>query len=172
MDKLEFMKINISIRAGILFGLIYCLLAYLLALKVGFYDENYYMNKLLMIFAFIFIGVPFVVFIEKIKKNGGYIEFKDAFKTGMLFASVFAIVLSLFNYFYHTFIAIDVIDYFVNIAKNEALLKGKNVKEIERFLNAVRDTFSSFRIFPPTLFSGLIASVLSGAIFQKSNKTI
>lgn len=105
------MKISITIKLGIIFGIVTSLAWYLLAIKIGFYSINVYLYRYFFILGFLLTGIFLSVFLEK-KNNKGFIAFKEALKTGMTYALVLAIVVAIFNYFYHAFITPDTIDFF------------------------------------------------------------
>jgi hypothetical protein len=162
------MKINTTIKLSVVFGIISCIAWYLLAKNLGFYTVSVYLYRFFFILGFLLIGIFISVFFEK-RKNNGFIEFKQALRTGMLYAIVFAVVVAVFNYFYHTFITPDTIDYFLSEAKKAAIAHHIKESEIPAILESERKTFSSFRLVPPILFWGLIASLLAGAVLQKND---
>jgi len=162
------MKISNTVKLSAFFGVISCIAWYMLAKNLGFYSVSVYLYRFFFILGFLLVGIFISVFLEK-KKNNGFIEFKEALKVGMLYAVVFAVVVAIFNYFYHTFITPDTIDYFLSEAKKAAIAHHVKESEIPDILESEKKTFSSFRLVPPILFWGLIASLLAGAILQKNN---
>ena len=162
------MKLPIPVKTAIAFGIINSAVWYLLALKMGFYSYTYYGIRLLIMFGFIFIGV-FVSIVWSKKRAGGYIEFKECLKNGMLYSLVLALVVAIFNYVYHNFITPDTIDFFCSEIKKEGIANKQTQITIGQAIEAQKNSFSSFRLLPPALFSGLIFSLLAGAILQKNN---
>jgi len=162
------MKISATTKLSVVFGIMSCLAWYLLAKSLGFYSVSVYLYRFFFILGFLLIGIFVSVFLEK-RKNNGFIEFKQALKVGMLYAIVFAVVVAIFNYFYHAFITPDTIDYFLSEAKKAAIAHHVKELEIPDILESEKKTFSSFRLVPPILFWGLIASLLAGAVLQKND---
>jgi hypothetical protein len=162
------MKLSAAIKFAFIFGLLACVVWYALAVKVGFYAVEVYLYRYLVFLGALLVGIPLSIFLHK-RQHGGYLQFKEALKEGMLFAFVFAFVIALFNHIYHAHIATDAIDYFLSEAKKAALAHGQKIEDIPKILDAEKSNFSSFRLIPSILFEGLIISLLSGAIFQKPN---
>jgi hypothetical protein len=140
-----------------------------MAKSMGFYEINVYLYRNFLTFGLIVTGVFLSVFITK-RNNNGFIEFKEALKTGMLYCLVFAVIISVFNHIYYKYITPDTIDYFLNEAKT-AMLSDSKIKpeEYSKYLESVRENYGSLRLIPPVLFWGLIVSLLSGAALQKKN---
>lgn len=163
------MKLPISVLSGFIAGLLFAATWYIMARTMGFYSINVYVYVNILIIGLILLGVLTSVFIEK-RRNKGFMEFKTALRTGMLYCLVFAILVSIFNYIYYTFITPDTIDYFVADAKRYAETVAKiKPEELSKYLDAERARFGSFKLVPPILFWGLIVSLISGVIFQKKN---
>ncbi len=162
------MKLSIPVKAAIISGIITSTAWYILALKMGFYSYTYYGIRLLIMFGFIFIGVFVSVILSK-KKAGGFLEFKECLKTGMLYSLIVALIVAVFNYVYHTFITPDTIDFFCSDIKKTGLEHKQSQVMIAQAIEAQKNSFSSFRLIPPALFSGLVFSLLAGAILQKNN---
>lgn len=119
-------------------------------------------------FGFLLVGILLTTIISK-RKNEGFIDFKEVLRTGMLFSLILAIILAFFNYVYHEFIAQDTIDFFISEAKKYCDFKKFTPEETQKYIDFQKSSFSSFRLLPPTLFGGLIVSLLTGALLQKSN---
>jgi hypothetical protein len=163
------MRLPVSVMLGLIAGLIFSATWYAMAKTMGFYSVNVYVNVNILIIALILVGVLLSVFIEK-KRNKGFLEFKSALRTGMVYCLVFAILASLFNYIYYKFITPDTIDYFVADAKKYAETVAKiKAEDLPKYLDAERARFGSFKLVPSILFWGLITSLVSGVIFQKKN---
>jgi hypothetical protein len=162
------MKSSITIKSALVVGLINCIVWYLVARQMGFYSDKYYWYRLLIMYGFILMGILVTIFLNK-KSNFGFIEFKEALKTGMLFSVIFVIIMAIFNYIYHTFITPDTISFFCSEAKKYAILTHKTPSEIIYAVEGQKSSLSSFRLIPPALFCGLISSLLAGAVMQKNN---
>ncbi|HEX8516581.1 MAG TPA: DUF4199 domain-containing protein [Bacteroidia bacterium] len=162
------MKLPISITLGLIAGLIFSVSWYLMATSMGFYSVDVYKNRNYLTFVLIFVGVFLSVFIVK-RKGRGFLQFKDALKTGMLYSLVFAVIIALFNYIYYTFITPDTIDFFMSEAKKQMIEDKVKPEDFPKFLESVRGNYGSFRLVPPVLFWGLIISLLAGALLQKKD---
>jgi hypothetical protein len=163
------MKIPSSITIGLLAGSIYSLAWYLLARSMGFYSADVYLFLVFIRLGLLLLGVFTSVLILK-RKNKGFINFKSALKTGMIYCVAFAIVTSIFTFIYNKFISPDTIDFFLAEAKKYAETVGKiKGEQLDQFLNGERNKFGAFALAPSILFIGLIISLLVSAILQKKN---
>lgn len=162
------MKIPINVKLGFLFGTINCVIWYAVAKNLGFYEVDVYVIKNFTTLIILAIGIFLSTFLIR-KQYGGYIEFKEALKTGILYSLIIGITLAIFNYIYYNVITPDTIEFFVSEAKKYH--EAHNVKgvELQQFMDAERSHFNSFRVIPPVLFYGLIVSLLSGVVFQKKD---
>ncbi len=162
------MKINLSIKFGIIAGIINCAAWFGFAKKLGFYTVEVYLYRNFVSLAVLVIGVFLTVYLTR-KKNAGFLEFKKAMQAGIVYSLTLAVVLAIFNYVYYTFITPDTIEYFLSEAKKAAIAHNVKESDIPKFLDGERSNFSSFKLVPPVLFFGLISSLLAGAIFSKKN---
>lgn len=163
------MKLPISITAGVLAGIIFSATWYAMAKSMGFYSVNVYVYVNFMIIGLILLGVFSTVLLVK-RSNKGFLEFKTALKTGMLYCLVFAILASLFNYIYYKYITPDTIDYFVADAKRYGETIGKvKAEDMSNYLAAERARFGSFKLVPSILFWGLVVSLVAGITCQKKD---
>lgn len=160
------MKINSTIILGTIGGLLNCLIWYLFAKQLGFYKVEVYVYRNFVSLGLLIVGVLIAVFFER-KKNGGFMEFKDALRTGMFYSIIMAVILAIFNYIYYAFITPDTIDYFLSEAKKAAIAHDVKEADLQKFLDGERSNFNSFKLVPPVLFFGLISSLLAGAVFSK-----
>lgn len=162
------MKIGINVKLGILAGVLNCAAWYGFAKSMGFYAVEVYVYRNYVTLAVLIIGIFLSVFLTKRGKQG-FIEFKEALKTGVLYSLILAIVLALFNYTYYKFITPDTIDFFISEARNSDYAKNMSTSDLSKFLAEERSNFSSFKLIPPIIFFGIISSLIAGAIFQKKN---
>jgi hypothetical protein len=162
------MKIAISIKLGIVAGLINCLAWFAFAKKLGFYSIDVYVYRNYVTLAVLVLGVFLSVYLTK-KNKQGVLEFKEGLKAGVLYSLILATVLAIFNYFYYNYITPDTIDYFLSEAKKAAIAHKLSNMEIAKFLSEEKGNFSSFKLIPPVIFFGLISSLLGSAIFQKKS---
>jgi hypothetical protein len=160
------MRFPISITAGVLAGLIFSATWYAMAKSMGFYEVNVYVYRNYLTFLLILLGVVASILITK-KQNKGFLQFKEALKTGMLFSLIFALLIASFNYVYYTFITPDTIDYFMSEAKNQMIADKIKESDFPKYLDSIRDNYSSFRLIPPVLFWGLIISLITGGLAKK-----
>ena len=162
------MKLPISVTAGVLAGIIFSATWYAMARSMGFYEVNVYVYRNYLTFLLIFLGVLSSILIVK-RNNKGFLEFKEALKTGMLFSLVFAIIIAIFNYTYYAFITPDTIDYFLSEAKNQMTADKIKPEDFPRYLDSIRANYGSLRLIPPILFWGLVLSLIAGAILKKKD---
>ncbi|CAN5414046.1 hypothetical protein BH10BAC1_BH10BAC1_04460 [soil metagenome] len=165
------MKIGINIKLGILAGLINCLAWYGFAKKLGFYTIDVYVYRNYVTLAVLIIGVFACVFLTK-KSQNGFLDFKDGLKTGIVYSLTLAIIISIFNYVYYTYITPDTIEYFLTEAKKSDFAKTLSASDLPKFLATEKGNFSSFKLIPPIIFFGLISSLLAGAAFRKKDPSI
>ena len=158
-----------------LFAVAYSVLV--IAFKLYVFNSGLQMTSLGMyshILSLLFM-TPFifaVIFLER-KERGGQIEGKAGLRQGLIFVSISAIILSVFNYiFFQQELGVYIANYIQaqgpkNILE-EAVKKGKTVTpaEVDKMikdgiadLSAFKDTTSKlFSIFVYGLFSSFIAS--------------
>lgn len=163
------MKLPISVTLGLIAGLIVSAAWYIIAKSLGFYSVNVYIYVYFVKLALILIGVLLSVYLVK-RRNKGFLEFKSALQTGMIYCLVFAVIIALFNYVYYTFITPDTVDFFVSEAKRygETTLKLQG-ESLQKLMDSEKARLGSFTVIPPILFWGLVISLLAGLIFQKKN---
>ncbi|HET6225999.1 MAG TPA: DUF4199 domain-containing protein, partial [Bacteroidia bacterium] len=109
------------------------------------------------------------------KENKGFIPFKAALRTGVVYAIIVALGLAIFNFIYYKYIAPDAIEYYVSEAKNQIVEAMKNrptdkqltAEDIRRFEEHIRSLFGSFTMFGTTFLEGLIISLIVAGILQK-----
>lgn len=165
------MKLSLTVILGIAAGIINSIAWYILAQQLSYYEVKVYVYRNIITFVLLVLGVFTAIYLKK-RSTNGFLEFKEALKTGLLYSVALAIVLAIFNYIYYTIITPDTIDYFLSEAK-KVLMNDPKVKpaDIPKYLEAERVNFSSFKLIPPILFFGLISSLLGGLIMQKKNPT-
>jgi hypothetical protein len=167
------MKSSLNIRFGIGAGLINCIAWYMLSRSMTYYEViSIDLYRLLFTVSLLIIGIFLSVFFER-KANNGFLEFKYAFKTGILYAMLLALLLAIFNYVYYKFIAPDAIDYYISDQKKLALI-AKQVKpeDFAKFEEAARSYFTSFRMFMTTVIMGVIISLIAAGLLQKKQPTL
>lgn len=162
------MKLTSNVTLGIAAGSINCIAWYAFAKKLGFYAVEVYVYRNYITFALLISGVFLSVYLKK-KNDKGFLEFKEAVKTGLLYSVVLAVILALFNYIYYSVITPDTIDYFLSEAKKAMIAHQIKTEDIPKYLESERGNFSSYKLIPPILFFGLISSLLAGLIMQKKN---
>jgi amino acid transporter len=116
------------------------------------------------------LGIIFVILFQR-KKNTGFLEFKQAFKSGILYTVFLALILAVFSYLYYKYIAPDAIAFYLSEAKKQVTETIKP-EDLPNFEKNVKDFFSPFKMFMSTVIFGIIISLLVAAIFQKKNPTM
>ncbi|MBL0328952.1 MAG: DUF4199 domain-containing protein [Bacteroidetes bacterium] len=165
------MKIGISVKLGIIAGLINCIAWYAFAKSLGFYSVEVYIYRNYVTLGVLITGIFLTIFLTK-KGNQGFLEFSEGLKAGVLYSLMLAVVIGIFNYLYFKFITPDTIDFFLSEAKKSEFAKTLTGDELNKFLVEERSTFNSFKLVPPILFFGLISSLLASAIFRRKNPAI
>ena len=160
------MKIPFHIKLGIVAGIINIIAWYIFSVKFGYYSLHVDQMRYFVSLFLLFVGTFVVVFYQR-KQQSGYINFKDALKSGILYTIPVALLLGIFNYIYYKYIAIDSVDYFINEDKNTMLKNGMKEVEVTKTLEVVKTYFGSFRIFMSTIIMGLIFSLLASAILRR-----
>ena len=124
------MKVSLTVILGVVAGVINSIAWYAFAKKIGFYERDVYVYNNIVAFILLISGVVLSVYFKK-RSDNGFLEFKEALKTGLLYSLVFATVLAIFNYIYYTIITPDTIDYFISEAKkyvvNDTRIKKENI---------------------------------------------
>lgn len=162
------MKINIGIKLGILAGIINSIAWYFIADSLGYYSfaieqYRYYITLLLLL-----SGIPVTIYFQR-KNKGGFIEFKEAAKYGILYSLALSLILAVFNYIYYQFIIPDAVDYFVSEAKKSMIEGNLKEEDIAKSIEIVKSYFGNFRMFMSTLIFGVILSLIAAAILRKKN---
>jgi hypothetical protein len=162
------MKINLGIKIGIVAGIINSIAWYVIANSLGYYSfaveqYRYYVTLLLLLF-----GIAISVYFER-KNKGGFIDFKDAAKSGVLYSIALSLILATFSSIYYKFIIPDAVDYFVSEAR-KSMIDGKVTEEnIAKSIETVISYFGFFRMLMSTLIMGVILSLIAGALLRKKN---
>lgn len=165
------MKISINVKLGVLAGMINCIAWYGVAKQLGFYSIEVYVIRNFVTLGLLATGIFITVYMAK-KNNNGFLEFNNALKAGVIYSLILALTLAIFNYVYYTYITPDTIDYFLSEVKKDAIAHHVKDADMQKFLEAERSNFSSYKLIPPVLFFGLVISLLAGAIFQKKDPNI
>jgi integrase len=162
------MKGSLNIIFGIGAGIINCIAWYALSRSFTYYEVAAIDKYRLLITVFLLIaGVFLAVFFQR-RENNGLLEFKIGFKTGVLYALLLGFLLAIFNYLYYKYIAPDAIDFYVSEAKKQMILDKKlEPKDVVKFEEAIRNLFSSFKMFMTTVMMGVILSLIAAGILQK-----
>lgn len=161
------MKISLSIKLAIVAGLINCIAWYGIAKSLDFYSLNigqyrYFTTLLLLIF-----GIVISIYFER-KNNGGFIDFKEAAKFGVLYSFILALILAGFNYVYYKFIIPDAIDFFVSEERNAWLAHNRTLEETNKYLTDYYiPSYGTFHVLMTTIILGIILSLIAAAIFRK-----
>jgi hypothetical protein len=166
------MKSSFIIISGIGAGLINSIAWYALSRSLTFYEVATIDLYRFIIGLFLLITGIFICIFLKRKSNAGTLEFKDAFKTGVIFTFFMALVLAIFNYIYYKFIAADAVEFYVSEAKKQVLANKTRPEDLAGFEERVRNYFSSFKMFMSTLMLGVIISLVEAGILKKKPKRI
>jgi uncharacterized membrane protein YhdT len=162
------MKSSFNIIAGIIAGIINCIAWYALSRHFTYYNVasvDAYRQAITV--SLILMGVFLVVFFKR-KEYNGFLQFKEGFKTGVLYTLMLGVCLAVFNYVYYKFIAPDAIEYYLSEQK-KLLVATVKVKpeDLPKFEEMVRNAFSSFKMLMQTVLIGVIISLIAAGILQK-----
>ncbi len=167
------MKSSLNIILGIIAGIINCIGWYALSRHFTYYDvpsiDKY---RQIITVSLIILGVFIVIFFKR-KENNGFLQFKEGFKTGILYALLLALCLAIFNYIYYKFIAPDAIEYYLSEQK-KLLMATTKVKpeDLPKFEDMVRSAFSSFKMLMQTVLIGVMFSLIAAGILQKKTPAL
>ncbi len=160
-------NIGLNVKLGITSGLLICLVWFFAAKFLGYYSLQIYSYKFYSTLLFLLLGIFVSAFYER-KINGGVIDFKRAVKTSLLYCIVLAVVITIFNFLYHKFIAVDAVDYFVSQEKQAWIANNRTETEVKKYLEQYYvPSFGSFHTFMTTLIWGVLLSLLAGAVVRK-----
>ncbi len=166
------MKTSLHVTLGVAAGLINCIAWYTLSNLFTYYEvarvDRY---RMLITVVLLITGVFLSIFLSR-KKNKGILEFKTAFKTGIVYVIMLALILAIFNYIYYKFIAPDAIDFYISEAKKQVLDNKAKIEDMPKFEEAVRSYFSSFKMFMSTVMIGVIISLVAAGLLHKKSKPI
>jgi hypothetical protein len=162
------MKSSLNSIAGIIAGIINCIAWYALSRHFTYYDVasvDAYRQAITV--SLLLLGVFLVVFFKR-KEYNGFLQFKEGFKTGVLYVFLLALCLGIFNYIYYKFLAPDAIEYYLSEQK-KFLMATIKVKpdDLPKFEEMVRSAFSPFKMFIQTVLIGVIISLIAAGILQK-----
>lgn len=161
------MKLTSNTTLGALAGVIICIVWFVSAYSLGFYSLLIYSYKFYATLLLLLTGIFISVAVER-KANGGFIEFKDGVKNGLLFSIVLGLVVGAFNYLYHQFIATDAVEYFVSEERKAWLAHSRTAEEVNAYLDKYYiPSFGTFHTIMTTLIWGVILSLLAGAILRR-----
>ncbi|MFL5763356.1 MAG: DUF4199 domain-containing protein [Bacteroidia bacterium] len=162
------MKITMNVKMGLAAGLIICGAWFSFYKSMGPYSWNIDMYRYFITLLSLLLGIFISVILER-RSRGGFIEFKDALKCGVLYTIVVTIIICLFNSLYYHVIAVDAIDFFVADQKKQMIIAKLEEADMNRNLEYVRSYFGSFRLFGTTVFQGIIISLLAAAILRRKD---
>lgn len=163
------MKIGIHVKLGIAAGIANCTVWYFIAKSLDFYSLSIYAYKFYFTLALLIIGIFFSIYLFR-KSLGGFISFKQALKTGVLYGIILSAITALFNYLYHQFIVPDAVSFFVSEEKKAWISHNRTTAEIEKYIiEYYIPSFGSFHILMTTLIWGILLSLLFSAILRKKN---
>ena len=161
------MKIGIGVKLGIGAGIINCIAWYAFARHFGFYSLDIYNYRFLTTLLLLLVGVFISIFLQR-KAFSGFIDFKIALKTGVVYSITIGAFLAAFNFIYHKFIIPDAIDFFISEERNAWLDHNKSLEEVNKYLvEYYIPTFGSFHVLMTTIIWGILISLLAGAILSK-----
>lgn len=163
-------KISFNVKIGVIAGLLICLIWFLVAKIQGYYSLSIYSYKFYSTLLLLLAGV-FVAALQERRENNGFIEFKTAVKTALLYTIIVALIITVFNYIYHTFIVTDALDYFVSQEKQAWIAHGRTEAEVNEYITKYYlPTFGSFHTFMTTIIWGVLLSLLAGAVVRKKQQ--
>lgn len=163
------MKLPLNVKLGIAAGLVNCLVWYGSAKAVGFYSLEVYGYKFYTTLLLLLSGIFVSIYFER-KSQKGFIEFKLAMKTGLLFSVILSVMLSVFSLIYHKLIVPDAIDFFVSEERKAWLAHNRTLEEVNKYLvEYYIPTFGAFHTLMTTIIWGILLTLLSSAILRKKN---
>jgi hypothetical protein len=162
------MKITLNIKLGLAAGTLNCAAWYAFYRLFSPYSFDVDRYRYFVTLLLLLIGIFTSVYYDRIGRNG-FIDFKDAVKTGILYTLVLGSMLAIFNAVYYKFIATDAVDYFVSEARKAMTEQKLSESDITKNLEVVNSYFGSMRMMMSTVIMGVLLSLLTGAIFRKKD---
>lgn len=160
------MKIELHVKLAIAAALICCGISFYISNSLGYYSLSIYGYKFYVSIALLLIGIFLSILLKR--KSEEFISFKNALKTGAFFSLIYALIIALYNFLYHKFIAPDVIDFFVSEERKAWLANKRTLEEVNKYLlEYYIPSFGSFHVFMTTLIWGILLSLLFSAILRK-----
>ena len=163
---------SLNVKFGIGAGIINCIGWYAVSRSLTYYEvasiDRY---RIFITIALLVTGIFLSVFFQR-KANNGFLDFKYAVKTGILYTLLLASLLAIFNYVYYKYIAPDAIDFYVSEAKKQVFSTNVKPAEILKFEEAVRSYFSSFKMFMSTVIMGVVISLIASGLLQKKTPVL
>jgi Protein of unknown function (DUF4199) len=161
------MKIAFNVKLGVIAGLINCLVWYLVAKTLGFYSPSIYSYRFLTTLLLLLVGIFISIYAER-RRSGGFLEFKQAMKTGFLYTLTLSFIVAAFALIYHKFIVPDAIDFFVSEERKAQLADNRSLEDINKYIvEYYIPQFGAFHTLMTSVIWGILLSLLGGAIFSK-----
>lgn len=161
------MKNSLNAILGLTAGIINCIAWYLISRRLTYYEvaavENY--NTVVMLIL-LFIGISVCLFFKR-RSNNGFLPFKEAFRTGLLYAFILSLILAIFSYIYYKFIAPDAIEFYISEAKKYLPATEVTPDKIPLLEERIKKIFSPFKTLMTSFIWGLVVSLITSGIFQK-----
>ena len=152
--------------------MINCAVWYFVAKSLGFYSLSIYTYKFYSTLLLLLFGVFASIYFTR-RSNNGFIEFKQALKTGILYSLVFSTILFLFSLAYHKFIVPDAIDFFASEERKAWLEHDRTLEDVNKYLvEYYIPSFGAFHSLMTSFVWGILLSLLGSAIFRRKNPTI
>ena len=90
------MRIILPIKLALAAGIINCIAWFGVAKSLGYYSLNIGQYRYFITLFLLVLGVLISIYYER-KKQSGFIEYKEAVKSGVIFSLVLAIIISVFS---------------------------------------------------------------------------
>ncbi len=165
------MKIGINVKLGIAGGIINCAVWYFVAKSLGFYSLDIYSYKFYTTLLLLFFGIFTSIYFER-KSSQGFIDFKQALKTGILYGLILSLTLFVFTFLYHKYIVPDAVEFFASEERKAWLAHDRTLEDVNKYLvEYYIPTFGAFHTLMTSVVWGILISLLASAIFRRKNPT-
>jgi len=165
---------NVSVKAGIISGVLagcWMFAEYYLGLSHSVVGQfTGFVGLIILIF-----GMYFSIRLTREKYFGGYIDYRNCVKAGIITSSVAAITMALFTYAYFEWIDTGYVEYWVGTSEKYWRGLKTTEAEIQKSILNLRDALRTGnqvqKVLLSTLFFGVIISLVM-SVFMKTKKAV
>jgi hypothetical protein len=162
------MKLPFNVYFAIAGGLLNCAAWYVAFLTMNIYSYEVDMVRFICSIALLLIGAFLSVYVIR-RQLGGYINFREAAKAGILYTIIFSLIVALFSTLYYKVLAPDVIDFFKSDARKAMMEQKYPESDIVKNMEVIDSYFGFFRMLMSNIIFGTLFSLLAAAVLRKKD---